>query len=89
METDAAYNLIKICLTEAIIVTAPIVLTALSIGVIVSILQTVTSIQDQTLTFVPKMLGAALCLWLLGPWMLHRLMQLMLLCWQRAGDVLQ
>ena len=49
----------------------PILILSLVIGVIVSLFQAVTQIQEQTLTFVPKLLALALALVLLGPWMLH------------------
>ena len=47
---------------------------AMVIGLIISILQATTQIQEQTLTFVPKILGAALVGILLGNWMLHNMM---------------
>jgi flagellar biosynthetic protein FliQ len=51
----------------------PILLTSMVIGLIVSIFQTVTSIQEQTLTFVPKVLGVFTMIMLLGNWMLTEL----------------
>ena len=49
---------------------APMLLTSLVIGLVVSILQTVTSIQEQTLTFVPKLLGVFLVIILFGNWII-------------------
>jgi flagellar biosynthetic protein FliQ len=49
----------------------PVLIAALVIGVGVSVLQTITQIQEMTLTFVPKLVGAALILVLAGPWMLQ------------------
>ena len=54
-----------------IIVSAPLLLISLIIGLLVSIFQTVTSIQEQTLTFVPKVVGIFLTLMLLGDWILN------------------
>jgi len=48
-------------------------------------LQTLTSIQEQTLTFVPKLLGCALCLWLMSPWILEQLGGLFEMMLTRAG----
>ena len=59
---DALYIIIK--------VSAPILIVSLIVGLIVSIFQTVTSIQEQTLTFVPKILSIFLTIMLLGHWML-------------------
>ena len=53
--------------------TAPILLTSLVIGVVVSIFQAATSIQEMTLTFVPKIIGVALVMVLSGHWMLQEL----------------
>ena len=52
-------------------VSLPVLLVSMVIGLIVSIFQTVTSIQEQTLTFVPKVVGIFLTLMLLGDWMLN------------------
>lgn len=54
-------------------VSAPVLLVSLVIGLIISIFQTVTSIQEQTLTFVPKIIAVFLALILLGNWMLTQL----------------
>jgi flagellar biosynthetic protein FliQ len=51
----------------------PLLLTALAIGVAVSLIQTVTQIQEMTLSFVPKVLGLVLVLLLAGNWMLREL----------------
>lgn len=54
-------------------VSAPLLLISLIIGLIVSIFQTVTSIQEQTLTFVPKIIGVFLGMMLVGGWMLNEM----------------
>lgn len=51
-------------------VASPILIVSLSVGLIVSILQTVTSIQEQTLTFVPKLISILLVVMIFGNWML-------------------
>jgi flagellar biosynthetic protein FliQ len=55
------------------IVSAPALLVALGIGLVVSLLQAVTQINEQTLTFLPKLLAVGLTLVLVGPWMLTML----------------
>lgn len=60
---------------------APVLLVSLIIGLIVSIFQTVTSIQEQTLTFVPKVLGIFLTLIVLGHWMLNNMAGFMETLW--------
>ena len=54
-------------------VSAPMLLVSLVVGLVVSILQTVTSIQEQTLTFVPKLLAIFLTLMIAGNWILTML----------------
>ena len=62
---DATYTII--------ITSAPLLLVSLIIGLIVSIFQTVTSIQEQTLTFVPKILGVFVTMLICGSWMLNNM----------------
>ncbi|MGH9107053.1 MAG: flagellar biosynthesis protein FliQ [Acidimicrobiales bacterium] len=52
---------------------APMLVTALAVGLAISLIQSVTSIQEVTLTFVPKMAGVALAIVLSGHWMLDTL----------------
>lgn len=52
---------------------APILLCSLAVGVFVSLLQTVTQVQEMTLTFVPKLIGVALIVLLGGSWMIREL----------------
>ena len=62
-------------------VSAPVLLVSLVIGLLISIFQTVTSIQEQTLTFVPKILGIFLAIILLGHWMLSGMIEYMVQLW--------
>jgi flagellar biosynthesis protein FliQ len=82
---DSIHEIIKLCLTTGLTVAAPMVVTALIIGTVVSLLQTVTSIQEQTLSFVPKLLGCGFCLWIMAPWMLQQLGALFELMLTKAG----
>jgi flagellar biosynthetic protein FliQ len=61
---------------------APPLLVSLIIGLCVSIFQTVTSIQEQTLTFVPKVVGMFVCLMIMGHWMLNNMTTYMTELWQ-------
>ena len=60
---------------------APVLLVSLAVGLIVSIFQTVTSIQEQTLTFVPKVLSIFLTIMMLGHWMLNNMTGFMTELW--------
>lgn len=56
---------------------APMLLASLVVGLVVSILQTVTSVQEQTLTFVPKLVAVFLVIILAGSWILNSLREYM------------
>lgn len=56
-----------------LVVSLPLLLIALGIGLLVSIFQATTQIQEQTLAFIPKIVGVLLALVFFGPWMLSRI----------------
>ncbi len=60
---------------------APILVISLVVGLIVSIFQTITSIQEQTLTFVPKVLSIFIAIMLMGHWMLNNMVTYMTDLW--------
>lgn len=60
-------------LTVATKLAAPILIVSLAIGVVVSLIQTVTQVQEMTLTFVPKLIGVALIVMFGGSWMIREL----------------
>lgn len=62
-------------------VAAPVLLISLAVGLLISIFQTVTSIQEQTLTFVPKIISIFLAIILLGHWMLNSMVEYMTRLW--------
>ena len=70
---DALYLIIKVSL--------PVLLVSLVIGLAISIFQTVTSIQEQTLTFVPKIICVFLALILFGQWMMTSMVNFMVELW--------
>ena len=67
-------------------VSAPMLLVSLVVGLVISILQTITSIQEQTLTFVPKILAIFLGIMLLGSYMLTNIVEFMEQLWGSFGD---
>lgn len=73
MHESQALDLARHAVLIALQLSLPLLLISLVIGVVISLFQAVTSIQEQTLTFVPKLLVLSLALVALGPWMLHTL----------------
>lgn len=64
-------GVVKDTIVTAIKVGAPILIVVLVLGLIISIIQATTQIQEQTLTFVPKLIATAIVGLMLGNWMLH------------------
>ena len=81
MRIDDVVAIASEALFLVIKVAAPILLISLIIGLVISIFQTVTSIQEQTLTFVPKIIAVFLGLMILGNWMLTELTGFMTMLW--------
>ncbi|HRY72338.1 MAG TPA: flagellar biosynthesis protein FliQ [Spirochaetia bacterium] len=75
MSVGDAVSIMRGGIFEILILAAPVLLVAMVIGLVISILQATTSIQEQTLTFVPKIAAIMLVLALLGGWMLGHLAQ--------------
>ncbi len=75
MSVGDAVNIMRGAIIETMMLSAPLLLVAMVVGLVVSIFQATTSIQEQTLTFVPKIAAIMLVLALLGGWMLGSLAQ--------------
>ena len=74
MNLNDATDLIRQTLTLALTISAPMLLIGLAVGIVVSLLQAVTQIQEQTLTFIPKITAMVAAAVLLMPWMAQRLL---------------
>ena len=81
MQVDDVVRIVSQGLFLVIKLAAPVLLISLIIGLLISIFQTVTSIQEQTLTFVPKIVCVFLGLILLGNWMLTDMKDYMIELW--------
>jgi flagellar biosynthesis protein FliQ len=75
MDFGFAVNLIRTGVFHILILSAPVLLIGMGVGLIVSIFQATTSIQEQTLTFVPKIAAILLALMFFGPWMFQVLVR--------------
>ena len=78
MTIDTVTEIANNALYLIIKVSTPVLRVSLVVGLVISIFQTVTSIQEQTLTFVPKILAVFLSLMLLGHWMLNSMVEFMI-----------
>ena len=75
MNIEQAVEILRQLVTTSLLVISPILLVSLLVGLAVSLVQSVTSIHEQTLSFVPKLLAIALVLVVAAPWILRQLMQ--------------
>ena len=75
MSSDFAIALMREMLWNAIFIAAPVLGLSMLVGLLISIFQVVTQIQEMSLTFVPKIFVVALTLIAFGPWMMARLVQ--------------
>lgn len=72
MTVDFALQLLSKMLWTSVLVAAPILGIALIVGLLISILQVVTQVQEMSLTFIPKLGAVVFSLIVLGPWMIKR-----------------
>ena len=75
MDAGQAVNLAREALKLAMIVGTPVLAAALAVGLVVSLMQAATQVQDHTLSFVPKLIAVAAALAIFGHWMLERLVE--------------
>jgi flagellar biosynthesis protein FliQ len=74
MTQDVVINLVMQAMQVALKVGLPLMLVGLLVGLAISIFQAVTQIQEQTLAFIPKVIGLGVVLVVAGPWMLNQLL---------------
>ncbi len=73
MNQDTVVNLASQAMSLALKIAGPLLLVALVVGLVISVFQAVTQIQEQSLSLIPKIAGVAVVIVLLGPWMLGQL----------------
>jgi flagellar biosynthesis protein FliQ len=84
---DQALYLLNQLVWSALIIGAPIMATTLVVGLIISVIQVATQIQEITLSYVPKLLATAIVLLLLGGWMLGKLTQFAMTLYQSIPNL--
>ena len=89
MNSEFAIELLKTMIYQALTIAAPILITAMVIGLAISLFQAVTTIHEQTLTFVPKALGVIAILLLLMPWIVRSLVEFTISVIQKMPQMVQ
>lgn len=74
MPFDQAIQLVRETLTLMLFLSAPILIVALAVGLVISVIQAATQLQEQTLSFVPKILGMGAVAIITAPWMFMKIM---------------
>lgn len=75
MTVDQAIDLLKQAMMMALIIVGPILVIGMIIGLLISVIQAITQIQEQTLSFVPKLFAMAIAVMIVMPWMFQRLIE--------------
>lgn len=75
VEGERALELMNELLWNSMLIAGPVLVAALAVGLLISVLQVATQLQEMTLSYVPKLLVSALVLLVLGPWMIYRVTQ--------------
>lgn len=71
MDESAVLDIGNSALYLIVYLAAPLLLSALAVGLVISVLQAATQIQEQTLSFIPKLIALVVALILMGPWMVQ------------------
>jgi flagellar biosynthesis protein FliQ len=87
MNPELAIDFFKSTVIFSLYTVAPFLVLTLIIGLITSLIQSVTSLQEQTLTFVPKLLGLAALILILTPWLLRSLTEFTITILTRMGTM--
>ena len=78
MDTSQLIEVFRDAILTGMTIAGPILLISMLVGLVISIIQAATSINEQTMTFVPKLIITAVMMILLGGWMLQQMMDLVL-----------
>jgi flagellar biosynthetic protein FliQ len=85
MNPELAIDIFKTSMVFALYIVAPFLIMTLVVGLAASLFQSVTSMQEQTLTFVPKLIAVALLALALAPWLLRSLSEFTITTLSRMG----
>jgi flagellar biosynthetic protein FliQ len=89
MNEEVAMSIGAEAIRTTLYIAGPLLLTAMSVGIIVSLLQAITQINESTLTFIPKMVAILIVLVVMAPWMLDVLEQYTTQILGGAGDLIR
>ncbi len=89
MNIEQAVDVLRDLVTVSLTISAPILLVAVSVGVVVSLLQAVTSIQEASLSFIPKVTALGITMVVVAPWILKTLMNFTIIFFNRLPEAVR
>jgi flagellar biosynthetic protein FliQ len=89
MNIEQSVDILRDLVTVALTVSSPILLVAVSVGVVVSLLQAVTSIQEASLSFIPKVTALGITMVVVAPWILKTLMDFTIVFLNRLPEAVR
>ncbi len=87
MDLGTVVAIFRSAVLQILVLAAPVLLIGMGVGLIVSVFQATTSIQEQTLTFIPKIAAILISLFVFGPWMFSTLTQFTLRIFQTIPEM--
>jgi len=89
MNIEQSVDILRDLVTVALTVSSPILLVAVAVGVVVSLLQAVTSIQEASLSFIPKVVALGITMVVVAPWILKTLMDFTMVFLNRLPEAVR
>lgn len=87
METGAAVDLVREALVGSLMIGTPVLLAGMITGLVIGLFQALTQIQDQTVSFVPKILAMAIVMMVCLPWLIDRMVEITRIAFENAALV--
>lgn len=87
MNAEFAVDILRLIIQEALLLITPILGTAIVVGVVVSLVQSITSIQEQTLTFAPKLVIVGLVILFSAPWIIRSLIEFTIMFFEKIPQM--
>ena len=87
MSVEASIELLHLVVIQSLMLVSPMLLTTISVGLAISLIQAVTSIQEQTLAFVPKLFAIGIAFIISSHWMVRSLMQFTVSVFERIPEI--
>lgn len=87
MNAEMAVDILRSVILQAIMLISPLMITAIVVGVAISLFQSITSIQEQTLTFAPKLVAVAVVLIMSSSWIIQNLVEFTVAFFQRLPEM--